>query len=124
MPDEPAPPRAVSSTLRAIGRARALACLVRASGEESSALARRIAFASPPAPRRSGRRRQPPRPPSPGLWAAGGGQRVVGGGASDERRRLRMQLVGACGCARRVRKSRRGSWMSPGGRPLVFGMRV
>jgi hypothetical protein len=47
MPDEPAPPRAVSSTPRAIGRARALACLVRASGEESSALARRIAFASP-----------------------------------------------------------------------------
>jgi hypothetical protein len=29
MPDEPAPPRAVSSTPRAIGRARALACLVR-----------------------------------------------------------------------------------------------
>jgi hypothetical protein len=50
MPDEPTPPRAVSSTPRAIGWARALVCLVRASGDESSALARRIAFASPPRP--------------------------------------------------------------------------
>jgi hypothetical protein len=99
-------------------------------GSESSALARRIALALPPAPCGPGRRHQAPRPSSVGPCASGGGQRGVGGGASDDRRRPSSLLVAgsARGGARRrervARESRRGSWMSLGGHPLDCAMRV
>ena len=97
------PQRAVSASPRAIGRDRALACLVRAfrRGEFGSRSPDRIgvaagpSWAGPTAPISSGtvgsavRRRQ---------WAAGGRQR--------RERRLSMLLAAACGGARGSRESR------------------
>jgi hypothetical protein len=94
------------------------------SGEESSALARRVAIASPSDPSQVPRRHLPHRPVSAGPGAGGGGQRVVGKGASDDRRRLRMLLTTVCRGVRGARFSRRGSWMSLGRPPLVCTMRA
>ena len=93
IPNEAAQPHAVSSSPRALGRDRALGCASLPSGSESSALARRIALALPPAPRGPGQRHLPSRPPSAGPCAGGGEQRVDGGGGSDERRRRRVLRV-------------------------------
>jgi hypothetical protein len=106
--EEPAPPRAVSSTPRAIGRARALAFLVHASGEESSALARRIAFAFPPRPSQVW-------PTAPISSATIGGtvgrwQRVAGGRRRHERRSTAAEHA-ARGC---VRLRERGAIIAPG----------
>ena len=94
------------------------------SGEESSALALRIALASPPAPRGPDQRHQLQQPRLAGPCAGGCGQRVVGSGVSDGRRRLSMLLAAACGGGRGSRESCRGSQRSPGGRPLVCAMCV
>jgi hypothetical protein len=108
MPDEPAPPRAVSSTPRAIGRARALACLVRASGEESSALARRIAFASPPRPSQV----CPTTPTSSAtITRALGRRRWAAGGRRRRERRSTAAAHAARGC---VRLRETGAKIAPG----------
>jgi hypothetical protein len=106
--DEPAPPRAVSSAPRAIGRARALACLVHASGEESSALARRIAFAFPPRPSQV----WPTTPTSSATIArALGRRRWAAGGRRRRERRSTAAAHAARGC---VRLRETGAKIAPG----------
>ena len=125
MLDDAPPQRAVSASPRAIGRDRALACLVRAfrRGEFCSRSPDRIgvaagpSWAGPTAPTstatlgRAVRRR---------LWAACGRQR-------RERRSTAAEHAARGGMRRGGRGSRescRGSQRSPGGRPLVCAMCV
>ena len=84
MLDDAPPQRAVSAspTERSAAIER-LPASCAPSGEESTALARRIASASPPAPRGPGQRHQSRREPSAGPCAGGSGQRAVGSGVSD-----------------------------------------
>jgi hypothetical protein len=85
-------PRAVCATPRATGRARALACLVRAfrRGEFCSRSPDRMCVGGRPSQVRS------TAPPSSAIAGGTVGRRrraaVVGGGASDGRRRLSMLL--------------------------------
>lgn len=120
MPDEPAAPRAVRATLRAIGRARSLACFV-------YVLARRVLLSLAGSHVRSplplagladgatliGHHRRGRQPAAVGRGSSMAARSTIGGGH-------------AC-CSRQraaARESRRGSRRSPGGHPLVCAMRV
>jgi hypothetical protein len=104
MPDEPAPPRAVSSTPRAIGPARALGCLVHAfwRGEFCSRSPDRISVAAGPlwaGPTAS-------TSPASTSRAMSRRRRVAGGRRRRERRSAAAQHAANGGMRRRSRLAR------------------